>query len=168
MYNLVDKKNHYKANILFYKNDIDNALILYFKLINNNYHIDIIYSNISACYLKYKNYIKSLKYSLKSLQKNCTYAVAWGRVGYSYKGLNMHYNAYQAFINANLYNKYNKLYNKEINFYYIKYSNDISISSIYKLILYDKTLLNKIKNIKNINDINKNINSLIELVLQKL
>jgi tetratricopeptide (TPR) repeat protein len=138
---------HLSANELFKNNQYDNAIIIYNDLINNNYKTDIMNSNIAACYLKQKNFMKSLEYSLISVELNMTNPVFWGRVGYSYKGLKMYKESLKAFkIAYSLENK--KIYLNEIDFIINKIDNKINMTNVFNLLLNDKELFNKLKNIK--------------------
>jgi tetratricopeptide (TPR) repeat protein len=171
--NIIDKNNfnnlHNKANYLYKNEKYDEAIDIYLELVHNEYKINIIYSNISACYLKKKNYCSALYYSLTSLTYNVNNYIAWGRVGYSYKGLKKYKNALDAFNIAYTIYK-NKIYKKEIDYFINKLDNKINKENIFNLLLNDKILFNEIKELKN-DILNYNFNKitkLIETVLTKL
>lgn len=165
---------HKNANF-FYKNKKYNKSIkLYFKLINNSYKNDILYSNISACYMKMNDYVNSLKYGLKSIEANLYNSVAWARIGFSYKLLKKHNEAYKAFDIAHKIDKNNKIYYKELEFYHTRYSKKVNISNIFNLIFTNKNIYDKIKetsteivNTKNVFN-NSNIINLIDTIIKKL
>jgi tetratricopeptide (TPR) repeat protein len=166
---------HKKANKLYYNKKYDEAINIYNLLIENNYKINIIYSNRAACFLQIKDYLKALNDSLKSVELDLNYSKAWGRVGYSYKGLKMDMNASKAFEIALKFDNNNKLYEKEIELYFNKYSNKINFTSVCNL-LKDKKIFNDLKKIKNeilntksdkiLN--NKNIINFIDDIIHKL
>jgi tetratricopeptide (TPR) repeat protein len=141
---------HKNANELFIQKKYKSAIKIYNNLINNNYKLSIIYSNKAACFMKLKKYKKSLMYSLYSVEHNLNNSIAWGRVGYSYKGLNMLAEALEAFDIAHKLNKNNENYSKEIIFLNELINSKINIKNVFKLLFNNKTLYNKLKNIKNV------------------
>lgn len=167
---------HIKANQLYKENEFEEAIKLYSELINNNYKKSIILSNRSACYLNLDNYFLALNDSLRSIELDINMAIAWGRVGYSYKGLKMHMDAVKAFEIANSLNKNNVIYKKEIQYYFNRFDNKINLANIFKLLTNDKKMLNNLKEIKteivNVspNDLfnNKKIVNLIETIIKKI
>ena len=176
--NILTNELHATANIYFNNNQAVDALNIYLEiielLINNkitdNIFFSLIYSNISACHLKNKNYIKSLETGLISTQYNLHNAKAWGRIGWSYKGLKINNNAYKSFTLASKINPSNIYYKKEIELYESKILNK---NNLFKLFLNDVTLLNKLKDKNNIANILKgNLNDdillLIDDVINKL
>ncbi len=141
------EKLHLTANELFKNKQYTEAIEIYNDLIKYNYKNDIMNSNIAACYLKLRNFIKSLEYSLQSVELNINNSVNWGRVGYSYKGLKMYKESLKSFkIAYSLENK--KIYLDEINFLNSKIDNKINMTNVFNLLLNDKELFNKLKNIK--------------------
>jgi len=139
---------HDLANNLYYDHEYKDAINIYKSLIDNNYKKDIMYSNCAACYLKLKEYKKSLDYSLQAVEINMNYSRAWGRVGYSYKGLKMESNASKAFEIANKLDKNNENYKNEVKFYFDKLSNKINITNIFSLLKNNNNLFNKLKELK--------------------
>jgi tetratricopeptide (TPR) repeat protein len=138
---------HKKANKLYYNKNYYEAISIYNLLIENNYKINIIYSNRAACFLQIKDYLKALNDSLKSVELDLNYSKAWGRVGYSYKGLKMDINALKAFEIALKFNKNSKLYKNETEYYLNKYSNKLNFTNIFNL-LKDKKIYEDLKKIK--------------------
>jgi len=138
---------HRKANKLYYNKNYYEAISIYNLLIENNYKINIIYSNRAACFLQIKDYLKALNDSLKSVEIDLNYSKAWGRVGYSYKGLKMDINALKAFEIALKFNKNSKLYKNETEYYLNKYSNKLNFTNIFNL-LKDKKIYEDLKKIK--------------------
>jgi tetratricopeptide (TPR) repeat protein len=108
---------HKNANELFMQEKYELANEIYNQLLNNQYKPDIIYSNKAACFLKLKNYKSALDCGLKSIQINLNNSIAWGRIGYSYKGLKMFTESLNAFEIAHKLNKNNDKYLKELIFY---------------------------------------------------
>jgi tetratricopeptide (TPR) repeat protein len=139
---------HIKGNKLYKNKKYDEANLIYTLLLDNNYKIDIMYSNRAACFLKKKNYLKSLDDSLKAVQVNLNYSKAWARVAYSYKGLKMRLNSLKAFEIALKIDKSNKLYQSEAENYFNKFSSKLNIINLFSL-LKDKNLINNLKLIKN-------------------
>jgi tetratricopeptide (TPR) repeat protein len=167
---------HIKANQLYNIKKYIKAIALYSKLIDYNYEKAIMLSNRSACYLNLKDYLLSLDDSLKAIEINMNMVKAWGRVGYSYKGLKMHKDAYKAFEIANTLDKNNNLYKNELQYYFNRFDNKINLSNIFKLLTNDTNLLNNLKEIKTevINTTptnlfnNKKIIDLIENIIKKI
>ena len=166
---------HRKANKLYYNKNYYEAINIYNLLIENNYKINIIYSNRAACFLQIKDYLKALNDSLKSVELDLNYSKAWGRVGYSYKGLKMDINALKAFEIALKFNKNSKVYQNETEYYLNKYSNKLNFTNIFNL-LKDKKIFEDLKKIKNeilntnnqkVLD-NENIINFIENIIYKL
>jgi len=163
------------ANNLYKNKKYNEAINIYLKLIDSDYKIDIIYSNLAACYLQNKDYFLALNYSLKSVQNNLQNSIGWGRVGYSYKGLKKYDNALKSFKIAYSLNK-KKIYKNEIIFFNNKLDNKINKDNIFNLLLNDKNLLSDVNDLKNdilslnYNKIfeNKKINNLIENIISKL
>jgi len=153
---------HNKANELFIKKKYNSAIKIYNELIINNYNLSIIYSNKAACYLKLKNYKNALMCSLYSIENNLYNSISWGRVGYSYKGLNMIAEALDAFEIAHKLNKNNENYSKEIKFLNEFIYSKITIKNVFNLLFNNKTLYNKFKNIKNeISNNNLSVNQIL-------
>lgn len=159
---------HKRANELFIIKDYEMALEIYDYLIENNYKIDIMYSNKSACFLSMKKYKNALEYGLNSVQINLSYSIGWGRVGYAFKGLKMYSESLQAFEFAYNFNNKNKNYIKEINFLYKLIKNKINIKNVFDLLLNNKILCDKLKNNKENILNNKNITNLINEVINLL
>jgi len=139
---------HKKANKLYKEKKYNNAKLIYSNLIKQDYKKDIIYSNRAACNLQLKNYLEALNDSLKAVEINLNYALAWGRVGYSYKGLKMHSHAHKAFDIAHTLNKKNKIYLNENNFYYKRLSDKLNIKTIFNLMMNNKSLFNELQGLK--------------------
>jgi tetratricopeptide (TPR) repeat protein len=139
---------HSNANKLYYNKKYYEAISIYNLLIENNYKINIIYSNRAACFLQIKDYLKALNDSLKSVELDLNYSKAWGRVGYSYKGLKMDINALKAFEIALKFNKNSKVYKNETEYYLNKYSNKLNFKNVFNL-LKDKKIYEDLKKIKN-------------------
>jgi small glutamine-rich tetratricopeptide repeat-containing protein alpha len=167
---------HLNANNFFYNEQYNDAINIYKELIENNYKKDIMYSNCGACYLKLKDYTKSLNDSLKAVEINLNYSKAWGRVGYSYKGLNMDSNACKAFEIANKLDKDNQNYKNEMTYYFDKLSNKINITNIFSLLKNNNNLFSKLKELKSeiLNSSptkifeNNNIKKFMESVIENL
>jgi tetratricopeptide (TPR) repeat protein len=158
---------HSKANNFYYNKNYSKAIDLYTHLINNLYKLDIMYSNRSACYLQLKNYTLSLHDGLKSIENNLNKSIAWGRIGYSYKGLNLNENAFKAFKIAHKFDKENNVYINEINYYL----NKVNITNIYNLFKNDDKLFNML--LENKNDIlnhklNNNVLTLFDKIISKI
>jgi tetratricopeptide (TPR) repeat protein len=170
------KNLHKYANNLFIKGHYELANEIYNKLINSQYKIDIIYSNRAACFLKLKNYKSALECALFSVQNNLNNSIAWGRIGYSYKGLKMFTESLNAFEIAHKLNKNNENYLKELIFLHQRFNNKINATNIFNLLLNNKIIFNKLKNMKNeivntnitncLN--NNNITSLISEIMNEL
>ena len=169
-------KIHNQANLLFQNEKYEFAINHYNLLLDSDYKLYIIYSNISACYLKLKNFKYALENALKSIQLNLNFSVAWGRVGFSYKGLKMFSESLKAFEIANKLNKKNIIYKNELIFLDNRFNKKINMNNIFKIILNNKHVYDKIKEIKkdvlniNINNIesNKNIYDIINQILNKI
>lgn len=176
-YNTINIYYHQIANEYYNKNNFNVAIIMYDKLLDNivDYKlISQINSNKSACYLNLHDYFNSLKYALIAVEYNNYNSIAWGRVGWSYKGLkNNEVNALKAFKIANKLNPKNPYYFNEICWYQTKKINNLSVFNIIKSShfiinkLKDKQIQNKILN-NNFEDILKDhdilniINNIIE------
>lgn len=149
---------HNKANKLYKKQKYIEAIIIYSDLIEKNYNKDIMYSNKAACNLQLKNYVESLSDSLKAVENNINNSIAWGRVGYSYKGLKMHSHAHKAFEIAHKLDEKNKIYLNETQYYYNRLSNKLNMKTIFNLMMNNKDLYNQLtdlkKDILNINNEN--------------
>ena len=116
-FSLISSHNlHQIANKLFINKKYKSAIKIYNLLLKKLYKIDIIYSNKAACYLFMKKYKNALEASLYSVQNNLKYSIAWGRIGYSYKGLKMYSESLKAFEIAYKISKNNN-YLEEINFF---------------------------------------------------
>ena len=167
---------HKIANNLFIYDQYELADNLYNQLVDKQYKLDIIYSNKAACFLKLKNYKSALMCALKSVQIDLNNSIAWGRIGYSYKGLKMFTESLNAFEIAHKLNKNNESYLKELIFLHQRFNNKINVTNVFNLLLNDQVLFNKLKDIKNeiINtDVanclkNDNITSLINIVMNEL
>ena len=170
---------HKYANESFVNGNYNLANELYNQLLvdsNQEYKPDIIYSNISACFLKINNYISALDYALKSVQINLNNSIAWGRIGYSYKGLKMFSESLNAFEVAHKLDKYNENYLKELIFLHKRFNEKINVTNVFNLLLNNQIIFNKLKSMKNqitntnvgncLN--NDNITSLISEVMNKL
>jgi tetratricopeptide (TPR) repeat protein len=134
-YNTKNKYLHNLGNDYFNDNNYYNALIIYNKLLENiidNELISILYSNISACYLKLENYHKALDKGIKALNYNNKNSVAWGRVGWASKKLKKHDESLHAFKIANNLNPYNFNYKNEIYYYNTKKINKINFFELFK------------------------------------
>ena len=145
-YDMNNKYLHEIGNSFYNEGKYINAIKIYKELIDNlidNNLISIIYSNISASYMQLKDYFNSLNFSLIAIQNNNQNAVAWGRVGWSYKGLNENDNALKAFKIALKLNPNNLNYNNEIYNYNSKKIDDINLFDIMKSSNY---IINKLKN----------------------
>jgi tetratricopeptide (TPR) repeat protein len=141
-------EEHKKANQFYNKKKYNNAKQIYLELINQDYKKDIMYSNCAACHLQLKNYKEALENSLKAIEINLNYALAWGRVGYSYKGLKMHSHAHKAFDIATKLDKENKIYSNEANFYYKRLSAKLNLKTIFNIMVNNKDLYNKLIKLK--------------------
>lgn len=139
---------HKYANELFIKKHYNLAIKVYDQL-DNQYKTDIIYSNKAACFLHLKNYKFALECSLISVQINLKNSIAWGRIGYSYKGLKMFTESLNAFEIAHKLNKNNEHYLKELIFLHQRFNNKINVTNIFNLLLNNKIIFNKLKDIKN-------------------
>jgi len=168
---------HKYANQLFITEDYILANEIYdYILKNNQYKPDIIYSNKAACFLKIKDYKNALFYALKSVEINLNYSIAWGRIGYAYKGLKMFTESLNAFEIAHKLDKNNENYLKELIFIHKRFNDKINTSNVFNLLLNNKIIFNKLKNMKNeiINTNvtnflnNENITSLIKEVMNEL
>jgi len=162
------KNLHKIANNLFLNKQYYLAIEVYNYLLNKQYKSSIIYSNISACYLYIKDYKNALNYALQSIQINLNNSIAWGRVGYSYKGLKMFSESLYAFELAHKFNKNNDNYLKELIFLHDRFNKKINISNVFNLLLNNNTLFNKIKENKDNIINNNNINEIINEILNKL
>jgi tetratricopeptide (TPR) repeat protein len=140
---------HKIANNLFIKEQYELADNLYNQLVDNQYKLDIIYSNKAACFLKLKNYKSALMCALNSVQINLNNSIAWGRIGYSYKGLKMFTESLNAFEIAHKLNKNNESYLKELIFLHQRFNSKINVTNVFNLLLNDQVLFNKLKDIKN-------------------
>ena len=138
---------HLKANILYKDKKYDKATLIYTLLLDNNYKVDIMYSNRAACFLQKKDYCKSLNDSLKAVEINLNYSKAWARVAYSYKGLKMRLNSLKAFEIALKIDKTNKLYQSEAECFFNNISNKFNLKNLFSL-LKDKNLIDNLKLIK--------------------
>lgn len=139
---------HIKANKLYRKEKYQDAIHIYTYLIENDYKKDIMYSNRAACNLQLKNYLEALNDSLKAVECNINNSVAWGRVGYSYKGLKMHSHAFKAFEIATKINKKNKLYLNEVQFYHKRLSNKLNMKTLFNLMMNNKPLFDQLQDLK--------------------
>lgn len=174
------KHLYYSATKYYYNNEFDLAIKNYLLILNydqDNYiKLDCIlssdiYSNISACYLKTFDYLKSLHYALKSINSKLDNSKAWGRVGWSYKGLKISDKSYESFKIANKLDKSNKYYISEINFY--ESNIKLNKNSLFSLFSKDKYILNKLKNKNIMQSImsgkkNNDIRDLLEYIIIKL
>lgn len=153
------KNIHDLGNKLYNQKKYEDALEKYITILNSDYiNNNIIYSNCSACYLKLKNYPNALEYALKSIELNINYATAWGRVGYAYKKLKLHANAFKAFQIAYKLNKNNRIYENELIFYQDRLYNKLNFKNMYDIIVNSPELLNNIKESKN-EILNKSLNN---------
>jgi tetratricopeptide (TPR) repeat protein len=171
--NIIDENNysdlHNKANYLYKNKKYNKACEIYSELIDNEYKLDIMYSNISAIYLNKKDYHLALYNSLTALVYNINYSIAWGRVGYSYKGLKKNKNALDAFYIAYKLHK-KEIYKNEIFYFSNKINNKINKESIFNLLLNDTQLFNKLKELKNdiLNHNYAKVTNLIDTIVIKL
>jgi tetratricopeptide (TPR) repeat protein len=158
------------ANNLFIYKQYYLAIEIYNYLLNKQYKSSIMYSNKSACYLYIKDYKKALYYALLSVQLDLNNSIAWGRIGYSYKGLKMFSESLNAFEIAHKFNKNNNNYLKELIFLHDRFNKKININNIFNLLLNNNILFNKIKENKNniINNCLDNNNNIINEILNKL
>jgi len=167
---------HKYGNNFFIEGQYELANEIYSELLDNQYKTDIIYSNKAACFLKLKNYKSALVCALSSVQINLKNSIAWGRIGYSYKGLKMFTESLNAFEIAHKLNKNNENYLKELIFLHQRFNNKINVTNVFNLLLNNKIIFNKLKGIKNeiintdiINCLNNNnITSLINEVMNEL
>lgn len=134
--------NHGIGNSEYKNKNYEDAINTYMK-IKNYSKIDIIKSNISACYLFLENYEKALHFGLLSIELNIKNSISWGRIGSAYKGLNKKSEAYTAYKIANKLDSNNIYYNKELDYY--RQNLKINAKDIFSLILNNKNLLDKIK-----------------------
>jgi tetratricopeptide (TPR) repeat protein len=171
-------KNHEIANLFFISKKYDKAIEYYLLIIDYDKQY-IIYSNIAACYLSLKNYLKALDYGLKSVENNIKYSIGWGRVGSAYKGLQKYDESFKAFQIALLLDNNNINYKNEINFFNKENNINLDKNLLFNLFLNNSTLLLKLKNkdfrdsilnIKNPLDIlnNKEIISILDTIIPKL
>jgi tetratricopeptide (TPR) repeat protein len=182
MFLILMEKNNYQNHELGNNNYIlgnyDTAINLYLQIQNYDKQ-HIIYSNIAACYLSLKNYIKALDYGLQSVDNKLKYSVGWGRIGSAYKGLQMYKDSYKAFHIASLMNPDNINYHNELLYLEKKNIINLNYSEIFKLFLNNNILLEKLKNkdfrnlilnSKNSNDIlnNKNIKNILDSLILNL
>ena len=141
----MNKQNHELGNYFYTSHDYNIAIDFYLQI--NNYNNQyIIYSNIAACYLALKNYIKALEYGLKSVNINLKYSIGWGRTGSAYKGLKMFNESYKAFHIASLMDNTNTNYQNELLILNKKYIININYTDIFKLFLKNNILLENLKN----------------------
>ena len=168
---------HKYANESFVNGNYNLANELYQKILDDyQYKPDIIYSNKAACLLKLKDYKIALYCALKSVEINLNSSIAWGRVGYAYKGLKMFSESLNAFEIAHKLDKNNEIYLKELIFLHKRFNEKINTTNIFNLLLNNKNIFNKLKNMKNeivntnvtncLN--NENITSLISEVINEL
>ena len=166
------EKLHKYANKCFIEEKYELAIEIYNELLNNQYKTYIMHSNKSACFLKLKNYKSALECALNSVQINLNNSIAWGRIGYSYKGLKMFSESLNAFEIAHKLNKKNENYIKELIFLHQSFNNKINVTNIFNLLLNNKIIFNKLKNMKNeiiTGDINNdNMKSLMNEILNEL
>ena len=140
------KNIHILANKYFEEKDYKWAIFLYNKLLETIVDDKLkskIYSNKSACYLILKDFVKSLDNALLSVKFNKLNAKAWGRIGWSYKGLNNFKNALESFEIASKINSYNLNYKNEILFFKSKKINKMNLFDLFKT---SKFIMNKLKN----------------------
>lgn len=169
-------KLHKYANELFIGGKYEQANDIYTQLLDSQYKLDIMYSNKSACFLTLKNYKNALENALNSVQINLNNSIAWGRVGYSYKGLKMFTESLNAFEIAHKLNKNNNNYLRELIFLHKRFNEKINITNVFNLLLNNKTVFNKLTHMKS--EIittstekcidNDNIKTLIYEVMNKL
>ena len=173
----INKHLHFIANDLYINSYYKSAIDFYNLIIGYNKQY-IIYSNIAACYLKEKNYIKALEYGLKSVQDNNKYDIGWGRIGSAYKGLNKYNDSITSYKLAYALNR-KKIYEKEIIFLQNKINKKITKKNIFDILLKNNDILNKLGNIefrksileiRNYEDIfnNENIVKVINDIIDKL
>jgi tetratricopeptide (TPR) repeat protein len=161
------EKIHIYSNKLYIKKKYEDAIEFYNYLIYNNYKIDVIYSNISACYLKLKNYLLALNKALNSVENNINNAKTWARIGYAYKGLKLHKNAYKSFEIALSLDKNNKIYKMETEFYFNRYNKQLTFFNIYNIIKNNNEIYSDVKKLKNNINMN-NILTVVEKLFEKL
>jgi tetratricopeptide (TPR) repeat protein len=136
--------------------DFENGIITYNFIINN--HLDnfpfsksIIYCNLSAFYLKKKDYVNALVNALTSIEYDKNNVKAWGRGGWAFKKLKKYNDALKAFEIANKIEP-KQIYQIEIDFLLKELNKKITISNVFKIFKSDK-FINRIKN----NQIDKNL-----------
>jgi len=160
------------ANNFFYKNKINLALKFYFYILDttdDKLLLSNIYSNISACYMKLKDNLSSLNYSLQATTYNLKNTKAWARIGWSYKCLKIYNKSLQAFTIASNFNPNNNFYKKEIS--YLETKIVIDKNKVFDLFLNNSNILDKIKkNKKNIlsGNITKEIKNLINYIIGEI
>lgn len=145
-YEITNKYLHNSANKYFEENDYKYAILLYDNLLEfivNDVLKSKIYSNKSACYLMLKDFVNSLNNALLSIKYNNLNARAWGRVGWSFKGLKHKEDSLKSFKIANKFDPLNINYKKEIYFYN---SNKIDKLSLFELFKSSEYVINKLKN----------------------
>ena len=145
-YEINNKYLHDLANKYFKEGDYKYAIILYDNLLEslvNDILKSKIYSNKSACYLMLKDFINSLNNALLSIKYNNLNAKAWGRVGWSFKGLKNKEDSLKSFKLANKFDPLNINYKKEIYFYN---SNKIDKINLVELFKSSEYIINKLKN----------------------
>ena len=140
---------HKNANNLFINKQYVAAITIYDFLVNKNYKSTIMYSNKAACYLYIKDYKNALENSLKSIEFDLNNSIAWGRVGYSYKGLKMFSESLNAFKIAHKLDKNNNIYLNEVIFLHNRLNDKINVNNVFNKLLNNKILFNKIKDLKN-------------------
>lgn len=145
-YEITNKYLHDSANKYFEENDYKYAILLYDNLLEfivNDILKSKIYSNKSACYLMLKDFVNSLNNALLSIKYNNLNARAWGRVGWSFKGLKNKVDSLKSFKIATKFDPLNINYKKEIYFYN---SNKIDKLSLFELFKSSEYVINKLKN----------------------
>jgi tetratricopeptide (TPR) repeat protein len=140
---------HKNANNLFINKQYIAAITIYDFLLNKNYKSTTMYSNKAACYLYIKDYKNSLENSLKSIELDLNNSIAWGRVGYSYKGLKMFSESLNAFKIAHKLDKNNNIYLNEVIFLHNRLNDKINVNNVFNKLLNNKILFNKLKDFKN-------------------
>ena len=141
----INNQSHELGNYFYTSSDYNIAIDFYLQIHNYNYQY-IIYSNIAACYLSLKNYIKALEYGLKSVNNNLKYSIGWGRIGSAYKGLKMFTDSYKAYHIASLMDNTNTNYHNELLILSKKNIINLNHTEIFKLFLKNNVLLEQIKN----------------------
>ena len=145
-YEITNKYLHDLANKYFKECDYKYAIILYDNLLEsliNDILKSKIYSNKSACYLMLKDFVNSLNNGLLSIKYNNLNAKAWGRVGWSFKGLKNKEDSLKSFKIANRFDPFNINYKKEIYFYN---SNKIDKLNLFELFKSNEYIIDKLKN----------------------